>query len=42
MISGFCREVDEICVLLGYNTAYSGNIPEKYGSLTLFVSHKKV
>jgi hypothetical protein len=42
MISGFHHEVDEICVPLGYNTAYSGNIPEEYGYLTLFVTHKKV
>jgi len=25
IISGFCCKVDEICVLLGYYTAYSGN-----------------
>jgi len=34
MISGFHREVDEICALLEYNTTYSGKIPEKYGSVT--------
>jgi len=41
MISGFHHEVDEICALLGYNATYSGNIPEKYGSVRLFLSHKK-
>jgi hypothetical protein len=41
MISGFHHKVDEICALLGYNAAYSGNIPGKCGSLKLFVSHKK-
>jgi len=25
MISGFRRDLDEICTLLGYYTAYSGN-----------------
>jgi len=25
VISGFCHEVDKICALLGYYTAYSGN-----------------
>jgi hypothetical protein len=25
MISGFCHEVDEICALLGYNAASTGN-----------------
>jgi len=25
MISGFCHKVDEICALLGYYAAYSGN-----------------
>jgi hypothetical protein len=41
MISGFHHEVDEIYAPLGYKAAYSGNIPEKCGSLTLFFSHKK-
>lgn len=41
MISGFHHKVDEICDLLVYNAAYSGNIAEKYGSVTLFLSHKK-
>jgi hypothetical protein len=30
------------CALLGYYAAYSGNISEKYGSLSLFLNHKKV
>jgi len=25
MITGFCHKVGEICTLLGYYTAYSGN-----------------
>jgi len=41
MISGFHHEVYEICAFLGYKAAYSGNIPEKCGSVTLFLSHKK-
>jgi hypothetical protein len=32
VISGFRREVDEICVLLGYYAAYSGNsLPQVSG-----------
>jgi len=30
MISGFCREVDEVCALLGYFKAYSGNSLKNY------------
>jgi hypothetical protein len=31
MISGFCHVVDEVCALLGYNTAWNGNSVWMFG-----------
>jgi len=32
MISGFCCEVDENCILLGYYAVSSGNNPQEHSS----------